>query len=292
VLLLGKDVSAYLREKIAKESSQFFELSGHRPTLAVVLVGDDPASATYVANKGKACDEVFFSHQDYKLAGNTDEKTLLTLIETLNEDSNVDAILVQLPLPKHLNERKIINTIKPSKDVDGLNTINLGSLITEEDGFVPCTPNGVLQLLKYYKIEISGKNVVIVGRSNIVGKPMSALLMQKGNDATVTVCHSKTKELKSITQTADILIAAIGKPLFIKKEMVKEGAVVIDVGINRVESAATKSGYKLVGDVDFEEVKDKCSAITPVPRGVGPMTIALLMQNTLKAAKNHFERRS
>jgi methylenetetrahydrofolate dehydrogenase (NADP+)/methenyltetrahydrofolate cyclohydrolase len=149
-----------------------------------------------------------------------------------------------------------------------------------------------LQLLKYYKIEISGKNVVIVGRSNIVGKPMSALLMQKGNDATVTVCHSKTKELKSITQTADILIAAIGKPLFIKKEMVKEGAVVIDVGINRVESAATKSGYKLVGDVDFEEVKDKCSAITPVPRGVGPMTIALLMQNTLKAAKNHFERRS
>jgi methylenetetrahydrofolate dehydrogenase (NADP+)/methenyltetrahydrofolate cyclohydrolase len=291
VLLSGKEVSAYVRKNIAQKSEEFFNLSGHRPTLAVVLVGDDPASATYVASKGRACDELFFIHQDYKLDNLTDEETLIKLIERLNADTNVDAILVQLPLPKHLDERKILNMIDSSKDVDGLGTINLGALITEEELFVPCTPNGILELFKYYNIELSGKNVVIVGRSNIVGKPLAALLVQKGKDATVTVCHSKTKNLAQITKEADILIAAIGRAHFITKEMVKEGAVVIDVGINRIKSDKTKSGFRLVGDVDFDSVKEKCSAITPVPGGVGPMTIAMLMENTLKAAKKHFENR-
>jgi methylenetetrahydrofolate dehydrogenase (NADP+)/methenyltetrahydrofolate cyclohydrolase len=253
----------------------------------VVLVGDDPASATYVASKGKACEAMGFDHRDYRLTVETTESELLSLVQKLNDDPLVDGILVQLPLPSHLDEKSIIHAIRPDKDVDGLHPVNVGRLMLGDPSFVACTPAGVMRILDYYKIETKGKEVVVVGRSNIVGKPMAALMIQKGRDATVTICHSRTEDLVSHTKKADILIAAIGKPHAITKEMVKNGAVVIDVGINRVVDTSKKRGYRLVGDVDYEGVSTICSAITPVPGGVGVMTIAMLMENTLLAAKMH-----
>ncbi len=291
MILSGKEVANKIREEVKNECLNFIKESSHTPCLAVVLVGDDPASSTYVASKGKVCDEIGFKHKDLFLDKDISEKELINKIEELNTDDSVDGILVQLPLPKHLSERKVIGSIVSDKDVDGLHLNNLGSLITEENNFVPCTPKGILKILDYYNIQTTGKNVVVVGRSNIVGKPIATLLMQKGKDATVTVCHSKTKDLGQVTKTADILIAAIGRANFITKEMVKPEAVVIDVGINRIQDSSRKNGYRIVGDVDYENVVSYVDAITPVPGGVGPMTIASLMENTLIAAKKHYEKR-
>lgn len=290
LILSGKEVAAQVRSEVRERCTRFVGKTGHVPCLAVVLVGDDPASATYVASKGKACDEMGFAHQDHRLPADTDEEALLELVGTLNEDPAVDGILVQLPLPGHLSERVVIGAISSDKDVDGLHVSSMGSLLSGEPTFVPCTPAGVMRMLDYYGIETAGKRAVIVGRSNIVGKPMAALLMQKGRDATVTVCHSRTVDIAQETRRADILVAAIGKPHAITADMVKSGAVVIDVGINRIEDASRKSGYRLVGDVDYEGVSEVCSAITPVPGGVGLMTIAMLMENTLLAAKIHVQR--
>ena len=268
-----------------KQTSEFIAKHGFAPTLAVVLVGNDPASQSYVKSKKKACISLGFGHRDYELPADTTEKALLDLVKQLNADPTVHGILVQMPLPKGLDENLVIETIDSKKDVDGFHPVNVGKLLIGLPCFVSCTPKGVLEILDYYHIETKGKHAVIIGRSNIVGKPMAALLIQKGRDATVTVCHSKTENLKEIVKTADIIIAAIGKPLFVTSDMVKKGAVIIDVGINRIDDPSRKKGYRIVGDVDFEQVQDTCSAITPVPGGVGVMTIAMLMKNTLQAAK-------
>lgn len=287
VILSGKEVSAQVKSEVQASCREFVSRTGRTPCLAVVLVGDDSASATYVASKGRACEEVGFTHQDHMLPDDTSETALLSLIKTLNEDDHIDGILVQLPLPKHISEKNIIQTIRNDKDVDGLHPTNMGNLLAGEASFVACTPAGIMRILDYYAIDTEGKEVVIIGRSNIVGKPMAALLMQKGRDATVTLCHSKTKNIALHTKRADILIAALGKAQVITEDMIKPGAVVIDVGINRVEDSSKKRGYRLVGDVDYPHVAPHCSAITPVPGGVGPMTIAMLMENTLKAAELH-----
>ncbi|MGE0075452.1 MAG: bifunctional methylenetetrahydrofolate dehydrogenase/methenyltetrahydrofolate cyclohydrolase FolD [Sphaerochaetaceae bacterium] len=287
LVLSGKEVATKVRSEVQQECTRFKQETGHTPCLAVVLVGDDPASATYVASKGKACDEMGFDHRDYRLPADTTEDYVVHLVEQLNADPLVDGILVQLPLPAHLGEKRITNTIRDDKDVDGLHPVNIGRLLLGDPSFVACTPAGVMRILDHYQIETAGKEVVVVGRSNIVGKPMAALLMQKGRDATVTICHSRTADVGEHTRKADILVAAIGKPLAITADMVKEGAVVIDVGINRVEDASRKRGYRLVGDVDYDAVAPLSSAITPVPGGIGPMTIAMLMENTLIAAKMH-----
>ncbi|AEV28228.1 5,10-methylene-tetrahydrofolate dehydrogenase/methenyl tetrahydrofolate cyclohydrolase [Sphaerochaeta pleomorpha str. Grapes] len=283
-LLTGKEVSDAVFEDLEKQTSQFIAKHGFAPTLAVILVGNDPASQSYVKSKKKACISLGFGHRDYELAEDTTQEVLLDLVKELNADATVHGILVQLPLPKGLDENLIIESIDSKKDVDGFHPINVGKLLIGLPCFVSCTPKGVLEMLDFYHIETKGKHAVIIGRSNIVGKPMAALLIQKGRDATVTICHSKTENLKEIVNTADIIIAAMGKPLFITPDMVKKGAIIIDVGINRVEDPTRKRGYRLVGDVDFEQVKDICSAITPVPGGVGVMTIAMLMKNTLQAA--------
>jgi methylenetetrahydrofolate dehydrogenase (NADP+)/methenyltetrahydrofolate cyclohydrolase len=282
--LTGKEVSEAVYDDLKKKCIDFTESYGVSPTLAVVLVGNDPASQSYVASKRKACIALGFGHRDYHLDEHTSEGQLLDLVRSLNADPQVHGILVQMPLPAGLDEHKVIETIDSRKDVDGFHPENVGKLLIGLPTFVSCTPQGVLEILDHYKIETRGKHVVVLGRSNIVGKPMAALLMQKGRDATVTVCHSRTENLAAIARTADILVAAIGKPGFVDASMVKEGATVIDVGINRVEDSSRKRGYRLVGDVDFEQVKDRCSAITPVPGGVGVMTIAMLMKNTLQAA--------
>jgi methylenetetrahydrofolate dehydrogenase (NADP+)/methenyltetrahydrofolate cyclohydrolase len=286
-ILSGKEVAAVVKHEVAENCASFKADTRHTPCLAVVLVGDDPASATYVTSKGKACEAVGFDHRDYRLDHQTTQDELLSLISQLNEDDDVDGILVQLPLPAHLHEKSIIQAIRSDKDVDGLHPENMGKLLAGDPSFVACTPAGIMRILDYYHIETAGKEAVIIGRSNIVGKPMAALLMQKGRDATVTLCHSRTRDLVTHCRRADILIAALGRPLAIGKDMVKEGAVVIDVGINRVEDATKKRGYRLVGDVDYDQVATLCQAITPVPGGVGPMTIAMLMENTLKAAQMH-----
>jgi methylenetetrahydrofolate dehydrogenase (NADP+)/methenyltetrahydrofolate cyclohydrolase len=285
--LTGKEVASSIYEKIEKKSENLFAQTNHRPTLAVILVGTDPASMAYVSSKKKKAEDLGFGHKDITFESTVSEELLIQSIDELNNDVEVDGILVQLPLPKHINESNVINSIVADKDVDGLNPTNIGHLIREERTFLSCTPHGILQMLDYYNIDTVGKHVVVVGRSIIVGKPIAALLMQRGRDATVTVCHSKTKDLASFTRQADILIVAIGRPNFITKSMVKEGAVVIDVGINRVEDSSRKRGYRLTGDVDFTNVSPLCSAITPVPRGVGPLTIAMLMYNTLEAALEH-----
>ncbi len=285
MVLSGKEVASQLYETLISESASFIERYKVRPTLAVVLVGDDPASHTYVANKGKACDKVGFLHNDYRLPAETSETELLNLITYLNNDNDVDGILVQLPLPNHLDSKKILDFIDPDKDVDGLTTVNLGSLLTEQNNMVPCTPQGILHILDYYDLPTQGKHVVVIGRSTIVGKSIAALLSQKGRDATVTICHSKTENLKAITTQADILIVAVGKAHCVDETMVKEGSVIIDVGINRIDDPTKKRGYAVVGDVDYKEVESKVKAITPVPGGVGVMTIATLMANTLKAAQ-------
>ena len=283
-VMSGKEVSKAVYADIQTRAEAFVQTYGYVPTLAVVLVGNDPASQSYVTSKKKACLSLGFGHQDYILAEDSTQEELLTIVRNLNADPTVHGILVQLPLPAHMDSEAVIESIDQHKDVDGFHPMSIGKLLIGLPTFVSCTPLGVLTMLDHYNIETAGKHVVIVGRSNIVGKPLAALLMQKGRDATVTVCHSRTKDLASITSRADILIAAIGKPLFIQPSMLKEGVVVIDVGINRVEDSSAKRGYRLVGDVDYDTVSPHCSFITPVPGGVGVMTIAMLMKNTLQAA--------
>lgn len=280
-LIDGKAISAKVKEEVKNEAAQLTE-KGVIPCLAVILVGDDKASQTYVNSKEKACKACGIRSLKYTLEANTSESALIDLIQSLNENDEVDGILVQLPLPKHIDENKILEKISCEKDVDGFHAVNVGRLVSGLDGFVPCTPCGIMRLFKEYGIEVSGKNAVVIGRSNIVGKPMANLLLNA--NATVTVTHSKTQNLAKITKDADIIVVAIGKPNFLKADMVKNGAVVIDVGINRLEN------NKLVGDVDFENVANKCSFITPVPGGVGPMTIAMLLKNTIKSAKNRLKR--
>ena len=274
----GKAFSQTVLEKIKEEHSQLKEKYGKPAGLAVVIVGNNPASQVYVKNKIRACEDVGFYSENIELDENISEKELLQEIDKLNKNDRIDGILVQLPLPAHINELKIIDSISPEKDVDGFHVSNIGKMVIgDETGFLSCTPYGIMQLLEEYKIEISGKDAVIIGRSNIVGKPMALMLIQKG--ATVQVCNSKTKDLRKKLSKADIIIVAAGVPKLLKKEDVKEGAVVIDVGINRVDG-------KICGDVDYEEVAEKTSYITPVPGGVGPMTIASLIKNTFKSYKN------
>lgn len=285
VIIDGKKVAAEIRHELKEKVEWLRSLNVRVPGLVTILVGDNPASQSYVTSKGKACNEIGMLSKIEKLSADTSEEELLKLIDSYNSNNDYDGILVQLPLPKHINEDKVIERIAPSKDVDGFHPISVGNLVIGKDTFFPCTPYGVVELLKRYKIETSGKHVVVVGRSNIVGKPVANLLLQKkeGANAVVTICHSAAKDLSRFTKEADILIAAIGKPYFIKADMVKEGVAVIDVGINRVEDSTLPKGYKLVGDVDYENVSKKASFITPVPGGVGPMTIAMLLQNTFLA---------
>lgn len=282
----GKEVAAALRKEIAAEVAAMVAQGKTAPHLVAILVGDDGASQTYVGHKEKCCDEVGFRSTVMRLPAETTQEELLGHIEVLNNDADVDGFIVQLPLPKHISEQKVIEAIDPRKDVDGFHPVNTGRMISSLPSYLPATPDGILSLLKYYKIETAGKHCVVIGRSNIVGRPMANLLSQKGWDCTVTICHSRTKDLAQMVASADIVIAAIGIAEFVTAEMIKPGAVVIDVGITRVASDKTKSGWKLLGDVKYDEVAPLCSYITPVPGGVGPMTIISLMQNTLKAAKH------
>ncbi len=286
-ILDGKKLSAEIKTKVAAEIKRLEPQAGRPPGLAVVLVGGDPASAVYVRSKRRTCDDLGIYSPEFTYDIGISQDRLLRTVEELNKDPRVDGILVQSPLPEGLNEFEVTVTIDPDKDVDGFHPMNVGRLLVGKETFAACTPLGVQALLLRNGIEISGANVVILGRSNIVGKPLAAILMQKkaGANATVTVCHSRTKDLPDVTRTADILVAAIGSPEFVKADMVAEGAVVVDVGINRVEDASRKRGYRLVGDVEYEKVSEKASWISPVPGGVGPMTIAMLMQNTLLAYK-------
>lgn len=286
-LIDGKAVSAQIKQEIAAEVEQIVAAGGKRPHLAAILVGHDGGSETYVANKVKACEACGFKSTLIRYEADVTEAELLAKVEELNQDADVDGFIVQLPLPKHISEQKIIEAIDYRKDVDGFHPINVGRLTIGLPCYVSATPNGIIELLRRYNIETSGKKCVVLGRSNIVGKPMATLMMQKANpgDATVTVCHSHSRDLKKECSEADIIIAAIGKPNFVTADMVKEGAVVIDVGTTRVPDATKKSGFRLNGDVKFDEVAPKCSFITPVPGGVGPMTIVSLMKNTLLAGK-------
>ncbi len=272
----GKAVSAKVRAEVAAETAQLKE-KGITPGLAVIIVGDDPASRVYVNNKKKACAEVGFQSEEFALPADTDQSELLALVKCLNERSDINGILCQLPLPKGLDDKAVIKAIAPEKDVDAFCEENVGKIMIGKYDFLPCTPAGVMELIKESGVEVAGKECVVIGRSNIVGKPMAMLLLHQ--NGTVTICHSRTKDLSEVTRRADILVAAVGKAKFVTADMVKEGAVVIDVGMNRDENG------KLCGDVDFASVEPKCSAITPVPGGVGPMTIAMLMKNTLMAAK-------
>ncbi|WP_103652105.1 bifunctional methylenetetrahydrofolate dehydrogenase/methenyltetrahydrofolate cyclohydrolase FolD [Campylobacter concisus] len=275
-ILDGKAVSLKVKESVKVRADELKKF-GVEPTLAVVLVGEDKASQTYVRAKEKACNEYGIKSVAHRLSENTTQNELLALINVLNLDDSIHGILVQLPLPKHIDTNVVLAAIDPRKDVDGFHAVNVGKLVSGLDGFVPCTPLGVMEILKEYGIDVAGLNSVVIGRSNIVGKPMANLLLNAS--ATVTVTHSKTKNLKEICKNADLIVAAIGKPFFLKADMVKDGAVVVDVGINRLDDG------RLVGDVDFDEVAPKCSYITPVPGGVGPMTIAMLLNNTILAAQ-------
>jgi len=286
-LIDGKKIAEAIREEIKVEVAHMIDEEDKAPHLAAIIVGEDPASETYVAAKEKACKSVGFTSSVYKLPEVTTEKELLELIAFLNKDPEIDGFIVQLPLPDHISEEKVIQSIDPKKDVDGFHPVNLGRMVSGLPAYLPATPYGIVQLLERSKIDTEGKHCVVLGRSNIVGTPVSILLSRKSNpgNCTVTICHSRTRNIKEIAATADILIAAIGQPEFVTDDMVKKGAVVIDVGVHRLPSDKTKSGYKLKGDVAFDEVKKKCSYITPVPGGVGPMTITGLLQNTLKAHK-------
>ena len=285
-MILGKTVSEGIYEELVARIGSL-KAKGTVPGLAVVLVGEDPASQVYVRMKGKKCEELGMKSVTMVLPEKTTQKELLDKIDELNADVSIHGMLVQLPLPGHIDEKTVINAIDPNKDVDCFHPVNVGKMLIGEPGFLPATPAGVQQMLVRSGIETAGKHVVVVGRSNIVGKPMMAMMVQKGAgaDSTVTVVHSRTKDLPSITRQADILIVAMGKPLFVTEDMVKEGAVVIDVGTNRIEDPSSPKGSRLVGDVDFEKVKTKASAISPVPGGVGPMTICMLMVNTVTAAE-------
>lgn len=282
-LIDGKKTAAEIRQEIAAEVAKLKSAGKKIPHLAAILVGNNPSSESYVANKVKDCHEVGFISTLLRFGTDISERALLQSIKQLNEDPEVDAFIVQLPLPEHISENKVTEAIDPRKDADGFHPVNLGRMMIGEPSFLPATPYGILELLKRYKIETSGKNCVVIGRSNIVGRPVSVLLSRKGTDATVTVVHSRSKNIEAIVSGADIIIAAIGSPGFVKSDMVKEGAVVIDVGTTRVESPSSKSGFRLAGDVDFDNVAPKCSYITPVPGGVGPMTRVGLLLNTLKA---------
>lgn len=277
ILIDGKAVTAKVREEIKNERADFEKETGIKPGLAVIIVGDDPASQVYVRNKGKACEEVGFYSEIHRLPAETTEEELLALVHSLNENEKIHGILVQSPLPKHLDEALIVNNIRYEKDVDAFHPVNVGKIMIGDYNFLPCTPAGVMELLKAYDIDVTGKEVAVVGRSNIVGKPQAMLMLHA--NATVTICHSRTKNLKEVLNRADVVVMAIGKAKFLKADMIKEGAVVIDVGMNRDENG------KLCGDVDFEECEKKASYITPVPGGVGPMTITMLMKNTLTAAR-------
>lgn len=277
-ILDGKAVSQKVKNALKGETEKFVSEHGIKPGLAVVIVGDDPASRVYVNSKKKACAEIGYYSEEHALPESTTESELLSLVEKLNNDDKIHGILVQLPLPKHINEEKIINAINPKKDVDAFHPVNVGKIMIGNFDFLPCTPAGVMELIEDAGIDLTGKNCVVVGRSNIVGKPQAMLLLHK--NATVTICHSKTKNIKEITKNADVLVAAVGRAQMFDGDYIKDGAVVIDVGMNRLENK------KLVGDVDFESAEKKASYITPVPGGVGPMTIAMLMKNTLTAAKN------
>ena len=286
-LLDGKKVSGEMKQEIADEVKEIVAKGFNPPHLAAILVGHDGGSETYVASKMKTCHELGFKSSLIRFEADITEEALLEEVRKMNEDDGLDGFIVQLPLPKHIDEQKVIEAVDPSKDVDGFHPINVGKLSIGLPGFVSATPAGIIELLRRYRIETKGKHVVVLGRSNIVGKPIAMLLMHKGNpgDATVTVCHSRTENLSEITRSADIIIAALGKPAFVTEDMVKEGAVIVDVGTTRVPDATKKSGFRLSGDVDFEHVAPKCSYITPVPGGVGPMTIISLMKNTLISAK-------
>lgn len=287
----GKKISEKIREDVKVSTDILKSERGITPGLAFIIVGEDPASRVYVRNKGKACDELGFFSVTEHLPEDVSEKKLLDLIGEFNEDGDIHGILVQLPLPPHINQQRVLEKIDYRKDVDGFHPINAGHLMVGEKCFVPCTPAGVVEMLRVSGIETDGKHVVVLGRSNIVGRPVANLLLRKEFNSTVTVCHSRTKNIKEITLTADILIAAIGKAEYVKSDFIREGCVVIDVGINRVDDPLAKKGYRITGDVDFEDCIEKSSMITPVPGGVGPMTIAMLMKNTYDSATgNIYER--
>jgi methylenetetrahydrofolate dehydrogenase (NADP+)/methenyltetrahydrofolate cyclohydrolase len=282
----GKQLAAEMQAELKKEMGKLKE-KGIVPGLGAILVGEDPASRSYVTAKRRACEQMGIYCDDKHLPADTTQQELMAVVKRMNNDPKINGILVQLPLPKHLNESEVLLAIRPDKDVDGFNPINIGKMVAGQKAPLPCTPHGVIQLLERSGVKTEGAEVVIVGRSNIVGKPLANMLIQKNakGNATVTVCHTRTKDLAGHTRRADIVIAAAGRPNTITADMIKEGAVVIDVGVNRVEDATKKTGYRLVGDVDFETVKEKASLITPVPGGVGPMTITMLLYNTVQAAK-------
>lgn len=289
VVIDGKQVAADVRAEVAKKVADL-KTKGITPCLAVILVGENPASVSYVTGKQKALAEVGMSDRSVKLPESTTEEELLKLIDKLNKDDSVHGILVQLPLPKHINEDKVIMAIDPSKDVDGFHPVSVGNLMIGRPGFLPCTPHGIIVMLQKAGIETSGKHAVVIGRSNIVGKPVSILLARKDVNCTVTMCHTGTKNMAEITRQADILVVASGHPHTLTKDMAKDGAVIIDVGVNRIPDSSKKSGFRLIGDCDFDDLKEKASFITPVPGGVGPMTIAMLMQNTLESAQNRLNK--
>ncbi len=286
-LIDGKKIAAEIKQELADKVAELKSLGKRIPHLVAVLVGNDPASETYVASKVKSCKEVGFKSTEMRYSSDITEEQLLEVVDRLNRDEDVDGYIVQLPLPRHISEERILLAINPDKDVDGFHPFNVGKMVTGLPTYLPATPAGIVELLTRYHIETRGKHCVVIGRSNIVGTPMAVLMSRKDEhaDCTVTICHSRTQNIQEITRQADILIVALGKPHFVTAEMVKEGAVVVDVGIHRVPSDKTKSGFRLIGDVDFEQVAPKCSYITPVPGGVGPMTIVSLLQNTLKAAQ-------
>jgi methylenetetrahydrofolate dehydrogenase (NADP+)/methenyltetrahydrofolate cyclohydrolase len=286
-IISGKELAAKMREEIKAEVDKLKADKNVTPGLAVVLVGENPASMSYVKAKGKAADEAGIYSLQKNLPAETSEEDLLKIVDELNKDDKVHGILVQLPLPKQIDENKVLLAIDPDKDVDGFHPVNVGKMVLGQPSFLPCTPHGVVQMLARSGYDPEGKHVVVVGRSNIVGKPVAVMLMQKAKNAnaTVTVCHTRTKDLASFTKQADILIVAAGRPSAVTADMVREGVVVIDVGVNRIEDSSKKSGFRLVGDVDFEGVKEKAEAITPVPGGVGPMTITMLLHNTVHSAK-------
>ena len=285
IIIDGKQIAADVRADVAAKVAEL-KKKGVAPCLAVILVGENPASVSYVTGKQKALAEVGMVDRSVHLPEITTEAELLELIASLNEDASVHGILVQLPLPKHINEEKVLLAIKPEKDVDGFHPVNVGNLVIGKKAFLPCTPHGIIILLQKMGIETSGKHAVVIGRSNIVGKPVSLLLARKDTNCTVTMCHTGTKNMAEITKQADIIVVASGHPHTLTADMVREGAVVIDVGVNRIPDASKKSGFRLIGDCDFDDIKEKASFITPVPGGVGPMTIAMLMFNTLEAAEN------
>ncbi len=288
-ILDGKALALQIKEEIANEVRQLTAKGLRPPHLAAIIVGDDGASKTYVANKEKSSHEVGFTSSVYRMPECTTEEQLLETIHFLNNDEEVDGFIVQLPLPKHINEQKIIDAISPDKDVDGFTPVNIGRMVIGEESYIPATPMGICTLLQRYGVETTGKHCVVLGRSNIVGTPVANLLSRKGFDCTVTLCHSRTKNLPELTRQADILVVAIGKPKFVTSDMVKEGVTIVDVGIHRIPDDTKKNGYSIIGDVDHVNVDKHCSAVTPVPGGVGPLTIVSLLQNTLKAYKRTFK---